>query len=82
MMAAHTNGKLFVECQSSDMIEIQTETGRSIAFVGDDDDRVDNARRLVAAWNACEGISTEELEDGAIQKLREIAENPPDIEDW
>lgn len=31
-----------------------------------------NARRLVAAWNACEGISTENLEDN--QPIRELAE--------
>lgn len=61
-MAEHVKGKLSVECQSSDTIEIQTETGRSIAFVGDDDDRVDNARRLVACWNALDGIATEDIE--------------------
>jgi hypothetical protein len=30
-----------------------------------------NSRRLVACWNACEGISTEALEDEAPRKLRE-----------
>lgn len=29
--------------------------------------RAGNARRLVACWNACDGISTEALEIGAIQ---------------
>lgn len=39
---------------------------------GDTEEEVQaNARRLVACWNACDGISTEELEAGAIQKLRE-----------
>lgn len=30
-----------------------------------DEDRA-NARRIVAAWNACDGISTEALESGAV----------------
>ena len=30
-----------------------------------------NARRLVACWNACEGIPTEALKDKAPRKLRE-----------
>lgn len=30
---------------------------------GPDDDYEANARRLVACWNACEGITTERLED-------------------
>lgn len=32
---------------------------------GDFDQETENARRLVACWNACEGISTENLEDNA-----------------
>ena len=30
-----------------------------------------NRRRIIACWNACEGISTEALEDEAPRKLRE-----------
>lgn len=35
-------------------------------------DPVANARRLVACWNACDGISTEELEAGLIAGLISI----------
>lgn len=40
----------------------------------DRNDSNDNARRIVAAVNACEGISTEALEDGEIIKLQRDAE--------
>ena len=30
-----------------------------------------NARRICAAWNACEGITTEALEDGAVRDMME-----------
>jgi len=33
-----------------------------------------NARRIVAAVNACEGISTEALEDGVVKEMREALE--------
>lgn len=32
-----------------------------------------DARRLTAAWNACEGIPTEALEAGAVRRLVEAA---------
>ena len=31
-----------------------------------------NARRIVACWNACQNISTEALESGALAGLRQI----------
>ena len=37
-----------------------------------DPDPMENARRLVACWNACDGISTENLEDN--QPVKELAE--------
>lgn len=33
--------------------------------------RTDDMRRLVACWNACQGVATEVIEDGVVQKLRE-----------
>ncbi len=65
-MAEYTKGKLFIECQSSDMIEIQDEGGNCVAVMGDTDQAVDDARRLAACWNACQGITTEALEAGVI----------------
>ncbi len=34
-----------------------------------------NARRLVACWNACEGIPTAALEDGVVGEMLEALEN-------
>lgn len=37
-----------------------------------------NARRLAAAWNACEGISTEALERGVVKELIELCQRIAD----
>lgn len=73
---SHTQGKLSI----SDIgvgFEIQDEE-ESVIFQAQQvpkdrghNRRIANARRLVACWNACDGIGTEELEAGSIQKLRE-----------
>lgn len=72
---SHTQGNLSIGRHG----EVTTQAGdmlllRGVALGGGSshyDLCKTNARRLVACWNACDGISTEELEDGAIQKLRE-----------
>lgn len=57
---SHTQGKLSVDAHKN----IVAEGGGLVAFPGiaAGFDQEANARRLVACWNACEGISTEELE--------------------
>lgn len=73
MSEKHTQGRLAIYHQtkpSSQRIEIHDVASNAVAKVFVDtscSDRHDqshaNARRLVACWNACEGISTERLED-------------------
>jgi len=41
------------------VISITTEDGKTVAVVS----TVEQAQRLVACWNACEGISIEVLQD-------------------
>lgn len=73
---SHTPGKLSIgiygEVNTADPGERLRLSGVALS-TGYDPSRLGehNARRLVACWNACDGIITEELEAGAIQKLRE-----------
>lgn len=74
MNARHTQGRLRAEldtypvmiCGESEtwplVDELGNEEGRAGVFVANTGDNKANARRLVACWNACEGISTETLE--------------------
>ena len=69
---SYTQGKLSIkECGQGS--EIVNEQGEDIteflngAFVDDD------ARRLVACWNACNGIPTEEIESGTAGFLHRYA---------
>lgn len=68
-MSEHTPGMLVqAGLESKDrhwMREIRSNTGKAIAFCGSfPDTRAHaDARRIVACWNACEGITTERLED-------------------
>lgn len=75
------NGKLVLDGEAADGdIEIYAD-GRNypayeIAVVPDNDltehERDTNARRIVACWNACEGVPTEVLEAYTVlEKLRE-----------
>lgn len=65
-MSKHTEGPLATDAYGN----VQDETGASIATVTNWDMRHDrlsgeceaNARRIVACWNACEGLRTESLE--------------------
>jgi hypothetical protein len=61
----HAEGLLHVSGPEKDnlTVYIDTEAGRPVcAMNGFHDDAEANARRLVAAWNACGGIPTENLE--------------------
>lgn len=66
---SHTQGKLSIS-EIGVGFEIQDQDG-NVLFQSQQvpkdsrhDRRIANARRLVACWNACDGISTEELEAG------------------
>lgn len=72
MSAGHTPGRLSTDCADHDepYQNIKLQVGKhTVATVYIDDAPVHdynreqraNARRLVACWNACEGISTDEL---------------------
>lgn len=64
MSAKHTPGLLHVDPKRS--LRIATDQDESLASTGTSDVLRDsweaNARRLVACWNACEMVSTEDLE--------------------
>lgn len=64
MSAKHTPGLLHVDPKRS--LRIATDQDESLASTGTSDVLRDsweaNARRLVACWNACDGIDTEYLE--------------------
>ena len=79
MSTQHTPGRLGVSAVG-DGFEIEDETGACIAQaqeVSAQDRRNgsmirrENARRLAACWNACDGFSAEALEDDAPRKLLE-----------
>lgn len=70
--AKHTAGKLDLdEIDDGTVWAIRDESGFAIAKCWHfDREKYDyNARRLVAAWNACEDLSTEALESGAVGEL-------------
>ena len=61
MSEQHTQGRLHVAGQ--DKVQIRSDKhqiAKAWSFAGKTGQ--ENARRLVACWNACEGISTDELE--------------------
>ncbi len=69
-MAEHTQGKLYVS-RSSDSAAIYGENEIVGAAHGGTLQRAQaNARRLVAAWNACQGWETEVLEDSEVSLLK------------
>ena len=63
-----TKGKLYQLPRSKDTVHAeQGNRGRRICCttsMGDHDENEGNARRIVATWNACAGLSTESLETG------------------
>ncbi len=89
-MAEHTRGKLRVAGDTPRGVGIQAETDShgfsdiiAIAVaphLNDIDHRTrDDARRLVACWNALEGISTEDIENGNLADayLLKLFAKPP-----
>ena len=54
-MSEHTKGRLREVC--NDLVGEDGKDVAKIAYISNA-----NARRLVACWNACEGVSTESLE--------------------
>lgn len=61
MSAAHTPGSIRYDFQPGYCGELVASNGTTIATFTDEPIKA-NARRIVACWNACEGISTEALE--------------------
>ena len=84
MSAQHTPGSIRYDYAPGYCGELIASDGHSVATF-DDEPSPEDASRLVACWNACEGISTESLEENlpvkelttnynaAIQALRSIA---------
>lgn len=76
--ASHTPGRLAISTIGVGF-ELESERGEVIAqsqqMVSEDRIqglalRKENARRLAACWNACESISTDDLESGVLGKLK------------
>jgi len=68
MSAQPTPGRLYVLSRYPDMFHAETPGGRGLRVGETSSCRTKsedyaNARRLVACWNACDGISTENVED-------------------
>jgi len=58
-MSEHTSGKIAVAMGGGKFVSVTTDDySRLVCKAPSSED----ARRLVACWNACEGISTEQLE--------------------
>jgi hypothetical protein len=77
MNSTHTTGHLCVtgDGDTTSLRAFDTdELVASIEWDGEPEGKAnENARRLVACWNACEGITTEQLEAGALAELIEAA---------
>jgi hypothetical protein len=65
MSAQHTQGLLAINPIELDQIaaaDTSKEVARATQFGHSVDTIIANARRLAACWNACDGISTDDLE--------------------
>lgn len=62
MSTQHTQGAIRYEYDPGYCGEIISSNGHTVATFVDEPSEAD-ARRLVACWNACNGITTERLED-------------------
>lgn len=72
-MSKHTPGLLTIQ-PYVDAIDLLAEDGSEVATIADRPlDALgmppDNAKRLAACWNACDGLLTESLERGVVQDL-------------
>src|SRR3972149_5054372 len=76
--AQHTPGKVFVGKGANPLDQIFDSNGAIVADLKwtnhTPETRAVNALRLVAAWNACEGIPTEALEGGVVGELLKALE--------
>ena len=69
MSAQHTQGPIRYDYEPGYCGELIARDGVTVAVFVDEPSESD-ARRLVACWNACDGISTENLEDNlTVQEL-------------
>ena len=90
-MSEHTSGKICVSSKHPRIIKMHDFMGETDVMVASasgmtnsgffptDDEAIANARRLVAAWNACTGMSTEDLEEmrlcsGYAKKIESLIE--------
>lgn len=64
MSAQHTKGRL-IAVHNVLLIDSRVAEFPDVASLVGIENAEANARRLAACWNACEGISTENLEDNA-----------------
>lgn len=80
-MSKHTPGKLSVdwmmagygrEARRMEVINADGHGAIGLAYSPED------ARRLVACWNACAGLSTEALERGALEEFLNLIETEKD----
>jgi hypothetical protein len=72
--APHPRARFIIYGVDSRMVADCGRTYRRTA-----DEMAANADRFSATWNACEGISTEALEQGAVQNLLAVAEK---VDEW
>lgn len=77
MNAQHTPGRLFVLPKHPDTFHAETPGGRGLRVGEASSCRTKaedyaNARRLVACWNACEGISTDDLEAHSVNIINKL----------
>ena len=69
-MSRHTPGRMIVEsCTNSIGYYVASDQIEYDAVCDCTD--LDNARRICAAWNACDGISTEALKAGVVKDMLE-----------
>ena len=66
MSAQNTAGRLTADTKSPSFYSLKYENGEPVFWYDRYDDglhfKEDDARRLAACWNACQGLSTESLE--------------------
>ena len=74
-MSEHTPGLLYCVEKNPTIIrsdEAKMEVARASPVYMDRSERIANARRLVACWNACAGIPTETLECDGWLNIKEM----------
>ncbi len=85
-MDEHTEGRLkYWSCESTGGCPqiLALDDGERVAHVSLRRECEADARRLVACWNACEGISTEALEAGVVGNLcSELSALAEQYETW